>query len=526
VFRTGDHTVTLFGLGYYGFSYMAGLRPIYGFNSTDAANGWQQYPDTIDSRQKDQTHTGLLAMNDVWNLGENQELQLSGFIRTYNLSLFSNFGDGLIRQSEFRTVTGGSAVYRRKFSERFTLLTASDYEREAPRRDNLDHYNFFDPKSPDYYGPFVKIAASNVTISPISPYIAAEGGIFRYFRYYLGWRRDEIFIDNQDLVTPANSYNRVVGLNSPKATLTFFPKAKWCVPEVAVSFGKSFFTEDPRTSTFGQQRTTGVVGPVETARSYQLVLSKEIHKTDLKLTLGRETQTAEYGKIDADTGLQFDLGPGRIRYMAAALRQTFGAGWFQATFEQADPRELDSGQVTPEAPRLIGDLLGIYEKLPFHVQVKGEFEYVGRKVVGNGCNESDPKQTEFVLLRSSGQRVSAGSDPFICTRKNQCRRHYNACLRVHGSDNREFRNRLSAWVRWPFARAPKFCRGSGRCSRSVVCKCNLHLPFRSLDAIVGKYLRFFDLPGVIRQSQLLSVLDRPARSDEACLDPKKSIIAI
>ncbi len=52
------------------------------------------------------------------------------------------------------------------------------------------------------------------------------------------------------------------------------------------------------------------VDPVETARSYQLVASKTIHKTDVKLTLGHETQTAEYGKIDPDQGLQFDLGSG------------------------------------------------------------------------------------------------------------------------------------------------------------------------------------------------------------------------
>ena len=69
-FIAGDHTLTLFGIGYYGFSYVAGLRPMYGFNSVDAADGWTEYPDTIDPRQKDQTHTALMALNDVWNLGE------------------------------------------------------------------------------------------------------------------------------------------------------------------------------------------------------------------------------------------------------------------------------------------------------------------------------------------------------------------------------------------------------------------------------------------------------------------------
>src|SRR6202042_2575589 len=89
-------------------------------------------------------------------------------------------------------------------------------------------------------------------------------------------------------------------------------------------------------------------------------------------------------------GLQFDLGPGRIRYMAVTVRQSFTFGSLQVTVEQAEARDLDSGQVTPEAPRLIGDLSWTHQKLPFHLQAKGEFEYVGRKVVGNGCDESQP----------------------------------------------------------------------------------------------------------------------------------------
>jgi hypothetical protein len=384
VFRLGNHTLTLFGLGYYGFSYVAGLSPIHGFNSVDAADGWKQYPDTIDPRQKDQTHTSLVALNDVWRVGEGAELQLSGFFRTYNLSLYSDFGDGLIRQSEFRTVTGGSAAYKKTFSKNFTLLAGTDYEREAPRRDDLDHYNFFNPSDPYSYGPFTKVDGNNVTISPITPYIAGEGELSKYFRYYLGWRRDEISIDNQDLVTPANSSHVLVGLNSPKASLTFFPSESWFLPEIAISYGKSFFTEDPRTG-LAFAGPPAAVDPVETAASYQLVASKRLHKTDLRLTLGHETQSAEYGKINPDTGLQFDLGPGRIRYAAATLRQNFGFGWLQATFEQADARDLLSGQVTPEAPRLIGDFSFTYQKLPFHLLAKGEFEYVGRKVVGTGC---------------------------------------------------------------------------------------------------------------------------------------------
>jgi hypothetical protein len=390
VFHARDHTVTLFGIAYLGYGYVAGLRPIYGFNSIDAAAGWVEYPDTIDPRQKDQTHTALVALNDVWKLDDRQELQLSGFFRTYNLSLFSDFGLGLIRQSEFRTVTGGNATYVNKIAKSFTLLAGMDYEREAPRRDDLDHYNFYNPAAPSYYGPFIPIDGNNVTIAPVTPYVAGQGELSRYVHYYLGWRRDEIDINNQDLITPANSWSEWVGVNSPKATVTIVPGESWGVPLISVSFGKSFFTEDPREGTALDGPTT--VDPVETARSYQLVASKTFHKTDLKLTLGHETQTAEYGKIDPDQGLQFDLGPGRIRYLAMTLRQSFAHGALLATFEQADARLLEGGaaSIVPEAPRLIGDLTGTYEKLPFHLQAKGEFEYVGQKVVGTSCDASQP----------------------------------------------------------------------------------------------------------------------------------------
>ncbi len=395
VFHLGRNTLTVFGIGYYGFSYVAGLSPIHGFNSVDAANGWQQYPDTIDPRQKDQTHTSLAAVNDVWDLGDGQQLQLSAFFRTYNLSLYSDFGDGLIRQSEFRTVTGGSAAYKKQFFRGFTFLAGTDYEREAPRRDNLDHYGFFDEANPAYYGPFLAVDSNNVTISPLSPYVAGEGSLSRYFRYYLGWRRDEILVSDQDLLNPANSRNRLVGLNSPKATLTFLPKQSWWAPQVAFSFGKSFFTEDPRTSSLAG--SVGAADPVETARSYQLVLSKELRSTDLKLTFGHETQSAEYGKIDPDTGLRFDLGPGRINYLAVTLRQSFRFGSLQATYEQADARDLVSGQVTPEAPRLIGDFSWTYDRLPFQLRAKGEFEYVAQKVLGTGCNEAATDLSSYCI---------------------------------------------------------------------------------------------------------------------------------
>ena len=377
VFNFGRHRLTLFGIAYYGFSYVPGLVPIFPANSADA--NFPNYGDTIDPRQKDQTHTALAAVNDVWQFSGTQQLQLSGFFRTYNLSLFSDFGQGLIRQSEFRTVAGASANYLNKVAEYLSLLAGLDYEREAPRRDDLDHYGFFNPANPSYYGPFTPVDANNITLGSVTPYIAAEGALTRYFRYYLGWRRDEIDFANDDLLHTQNSFQKWEGVNSPKATISFLPKDVWYVPLISLSFGQAFFTEDPR---IGNGTVAGT--PVATSHAYQLVASKTIHKTELRLTLGHVTSSAQLAKIDPDTGLQINDGPSRLRFMTVAVRRNFRSASFLATFSKADARDLDSGEPTPEAPRTIFDLLGTVQ-LPFRLQAQGEFEYVATKPLGTGC---------------------------------------------------------------------------------------------------------------------------------------------
>ncbi len=379
VFRMGEHRITLFGIGYYGFSYVPGLVPIYPLDAGDGKFPFPRLRDTIDPRQKDQTHTALLAVNDVWQLTGSQQLQLSGFFRTYNLALYSDFGQGLIRQSEFRTVTGGSANYVNKIAEAFSFLLGFDYDREAPRRDDLDHYGFFNSSDPAYYGPFTPVTKNNVTIGSLIPYIAAEGALTPFFRYYLGWRRDEIDFSNQDLLTSRNSFQTWIGVNSPKATVSFIPKESWLIPRLSLSFGEAFFTNDPRI-----QSATPFT-PVSTARSYQLVAAKTIHKTELRLTLGHVTTSSTLAKLNPDTGLPENEGPGRLQFMTIAARRNFRYGSLLATFSKADARDLATGEPTPEAPRTIFDLLGTIQKLPLHLQARGEFEYVGAKPLGPGC---------------------------------------------------------------------------------------------------------------------------------------------
>jgi hypothetical protein len=377
-FDAGAHHFTLYGAGYYGFSYIPGLVPVDDVNQGTA--GVQNFGDTIDPRQKDQTHTALVAGNDVWKVSSGQELQLSGLFRTYNLALYSNFGDGLIRQSEFRTVAGGNTSYVNKLSESFTLLAGADYLRDAPRRDNLDHYGAFNPAEPSYHGQFTPVTANNVTIGSLSPYIAAQGELTCYLHYYAGWRRDEINFDNQDLLNPQKSFNRWTGVNSPKVTVSFLPAPAWFLPLISLSYGQAFYTNDPRIGT-----GTSPGAPVSSAHSYQLVASKTYRNTDVRLTLGHVTTSGTLAKIDPDTGLQYDEGPGRLRFMSLAVRQNFKFGSLFGTISKADARDLTTGEPTPEAPRTIFDLLGTVQRFPLRLQARGEFEYVGAKPLGTGC---------------------------------------------------------------------------------------------------------------------------------------------
>ncbi len=385
VFQFGKHELALFGIGYYGFSFVPGLTPI------DVPN----LHDTIDPRQKDQTHTGLITLNDVWQVTSSQQIQLSGFFRTYNLALFSNFGDGLVLQSEFRTVTGSNATYTNKLSDSLSLLAGVDYQRDAPRRDDLDHYDSFDPTEPNVYGPFQKVSANNITIGDVSPYLAVEGLLARYFRYYLGFRRDEIDFDNDDLLVPAHSFQNWVGVNNPKATVSFLPKEHSWLPNVSLSAGEAFFTNDPRIGTGTTQGTL-----VSRSHSYQLVASKTLAGTDFRVTLGHVTTEASLAKIDPDTGLQFDEGPGRLRYLTLAARHYFGFGMLQASYSQADARDLSDGTPTPEAPRLIVDALATFDHLPFHLRARSEFEYVGAKPLGDGFVGVPTTEVRGALLRS------------------------------------------------------------------------------------------------------------------------------
>jgi Carboxypeptidase regulatory-like domain len=397
VFDIGRHELTLFGIGYYGQSMIPGLTPI------DVPN----LHDTIDPRQRDQTHTGEFALNDVWRLAPANVLQLSSFFRTYNLSLYSNFGDGLIRQSEFRTVNGSNVTWLRRLSESFGLMAGMDHQRDAPRRLDLDRYESTDPA---VYGPFQPVSANNVTINILAPYLAIDGHPTHWFYYDLGWRRDEIDFANTDLLHPVNSYQEWAGVNSPKATIGLIAPASLPLPSVAFSFGQAFFTNDPRIGN-GSARGT----PVSRAHAYQMVISKTFLNTDFRVTLARVTQEESLAKIDPDTGLQFNEGPSRDRYITVSARHYFRGGLLQASVSKADARDLSDGTPIPEAPRTIVDVLGTLDRLPWQVHARGEFEEVGSKALGDGFVGVPVREFRGALARRFGERLQVGVDFLIAS---------------------------------------------------------------------------------------------------------------
>jgi hypothetical protein len=416
VFAPGNHEITLFSLGYWGISHEGNLVPL-GLGL--AVN------DTVDPRQYDQTHSSMLAADDVWKPRPADEVAFSGFFRTYNLALYSNFGEGLIRQSEFRTVAGAQARETHTFTPWLQAMAGLDYHEDDIHRDNLDHYL---SDSALIYGPFVKVLSSNVTVRDLTPYAALHGDLGRHLRFYAGLRPDTIELKNTALLNPAYSFDIWKTFLAPKATLAWTPgdgPVRW-LPAASFSLGQAFFTQDPRIAVASSQagNPTGAAAlpsPLERSHSEQLVLEKELSATGVRVTAGRTTTTETTGKIDPDNGTPFDLGPGILKFMTASVRHRFGSfGTAQAVFSKADARLLGTTQesaqgletvppqIAVEAPRTIFDALVALDKLPLGLHARAEYEYVGHKILdtpnpqdGNVQLEAIPAgETRLAVVRS------------------------------------------------------------------------------------------------------------------------------
>lgn len=379
-FKTEAHEITLFGVGYYGTSFIPGLIP-----TAFAVSG-----DTIDSRQHDTTHNSLMAVSDTWRITHSQDLELSGFFRTYSLDLRSNFGDGLIRQREFRTVGGGNATYVFKPRKEFSILAGLDLRRDAPRNLNLDRA--------DFAGVFQPVTSNDLTLGFVTPFVSMDGALTHFLHYDVGLRREEVFFDNVDKMASANSFTQLAGLTLPKATLTLLPPRQKFLPKVAFSFGEAFHTNDPR---IGSSEGVGVRPTVVArSRSMQLVISKEMARTDFSVALARVSNSQELANIDPDTGLQQNVGPSLTRSVTFSARRYFSFGSLQASWARAIAVDRITGGDIPEAPRLIWDLAGTLNRLPFGMRARSEFEEVGRKPLGDNFTGVPVREFRLSLVRS------------------------------------------------------------------------------------------------------------------------------
>lgn len=373
----GRHQLTLFGIGYYGFSYIPGLIPV-----NVPVEG-----DTIDNRQLEATHNVLLVASDNWAPDERRQFSFSGFFRNYALTLRSNFGAGLIQQSEDRNVLGGQAMYTQSVRPWLAVLAGLDVQRDAPR--NLDLYNITGQNQ------FQLTTSNNLTISSVAPFFAVDGPIRRYFHYNLGVRQEEVWMDNQDFLVPPNSFDKLATLTLPKGTLTMLPPDRWYLPIVAFSYGLGFHTEDPRIGT-----GTGIPTLLASARAEQLVLSKVLKQTQFYLTLRRTSNSQELAKIDPDTGLQEIVGPSLNKVISISGQRNFSAGSIYLSYAQADARDVQTGQPIPEAPRFLWDMVGSLTRLPLRLQFRGEYEYVRAKPLGDGFVGVPVNEFQGAVLRS------------------------------------------------------------------------------------------------------------------------------
>jgi hypothetical protein len=97
-------------------------------------------------------------------------------------------------------------------------------------------------------------------------------------------------------------------------------------------------------------------------------------------------------------------------------RRNFSHGFVQALFSRADARDRLTGEATPEAPRLIWDVLGTLDKLPLHLVARAEYEEVGKKPLGDGFDSVSVREFRGALVRPfESKGIDIGLNFFIAS---------------------------------------------------------------------------------------------------------------
>jgi hypothetical protein len=125
--------------------------------------------------------------------------------------------------------------------------------------------------------------------------------------------------------------------------------------------------------------------------------------------VARIANAGELAKLDADTGLQENIGPAVNRYVTVSLEHRRSWIFWQASWSEADARDRNEGTPLPEAPRMIADTSATLTHLPLHLTAQAEFEYVKTKPLGDGLSGVPLTEVRTGLYRSwIDGRLTAG----------------------------------------------------------------------------------------------------------------------
>jgi hypothetical protein len=276
-------------------------------------------------------------------------------------------------------------------------MTGLDYHEDDIHNDDLDHYPLVVPQ--DLWLLRQSIVQQHHHPRP-DALRGVHGDLGKHRALLRRLRPDTIELKNDNKMVSADSFDRWSTFLAPKATLAWTPgtgSARW-LPSASFSLGQAFFTQDPRISVQGSLTgptgTAALPSPFERSHSMQLVLEKEFSATDVRVTVGRTTTTETLGKIDPDNGTPFDLGPGNLKFLTANVRHQFSrlrkcaSGLLQSRCAGVERVFFRSGWTgnsgwnpTVECPRTIFDGLVTLDKLPLGLHGRGEYEYVGHKIL-------------------------------------------------------------------------------------------------------------------------------------------------
>jgi hypothetical protein len=110
------------------------------------------------------------------------------------------------------------------------------------------------------------------------------------------------------------------------------------------------------------------------------------------------------------------VGPSLNNVIAISAQRNFSRGSLYVSYAQADARDAVTGLPVPEAPRTIVDALASLNQLPWHLRLRGEYEFVKAKPLGDGFNGVPVNEIRGAVLRAFGEnRMSIAANFLIAS---------------------------------------------------------------------------------------------------------------